>query len=85
MIGSMAAHLSDQGFRVTVLETAEPQLVAPVEGATDAARDGTFLESLAGAELVDAREPQGRPQHWLDHPAPVLHLTSAASTAHSHH
>jgi uncharacterized protein (DUF58 family) len=80
MAGSMAAHLSDQGFRVTILETATPQLVAPVEGATDATRDGAFLESLAGAELLDVREPQGRPQQWTDHPAPVLAVVADPST-----
>lgn len=80
MVGSMTAHLSDQGFRVTVLETARPQLVAPIEGATDSARDGAFLESLAGAELLDAREPEGRPQHWLDRPAPVLAVVADSST-----
>jgi uncharacterized protein (DUF58 family) len=80
MIGSMAAHLSDQGFRVTILETALEQLIAPVEGMADATRDGVFLESLAGAELLDARAPQGRPQHWLDHPAPVLAIVADPST-----
>ena len=79
MTGSMAAHLSDQGFRVTILETAQQQLIAPVEGATDATRDGVFLESLAGAELLDAREPHGRPTHWLDHPAPVLAVVADSS------
>ena len=80
MAGSMAAHLSDQGFRVSILETATPQLVAPVEGSTDATRDGSFLESLAGAQLLDAREPQGRPQQWMDRPAPVLAVVADPST-----
>jgi uncharacterized protein (DUF58 family) len=80
MTGSMAAHLSDQGFRVTILETAPEQLVAPVEGMTDATRDGVFLESLAGAALLDTREPQGRPPHWMDQPAPVLAVVADPST-----
>ncbi|MFC0678665.1 DUF58 domain-containing protein [Lysobacter korlensis] len=80
MTGSMAAHLSDQGFRVTILESAGAQLIAPVEGMTDATRDGAFLESLAAAELLDAREPEGRPQHWMDHPAPVLAVVADSST-----
>lgn len=80
MVGSMAAHLSDQGFRVTILETAGSQVQAPVEGATDAARDGAFLESLAAAQLLDAREPHGRPAHWNDQSAPVLAVVGDAHT-----
>jgi uncharacterized protein (DUF58 family) len=79
MTGSMAAHLSDQGFRVSILETAPPQLTAPDESATDASRDGIFLESLAAAELLETREPHGRPMHWLDRPAPVLAVVADAS------
>jgi uncharacterized protein (DUF58 family) len=79
MAGSMAAHLSDQGFRVSILETAPPQLVAPDQSAADATRDGVFLESLAAAELLDAREPQGRPMNWLDRSAPVLAVVADAS------
>jgi uncharacterized protein (DUF58 family) len=79
MTGSMAAHLSDQGFRVTIHETAGSQIQAPVEGVTDAARDGAFLESLAGVQLLDAREPQGRPQQWTDQSAPVLAVVADAS------
>ena len=78
MVGSMAAHLSDQGFRVTILETAGSQVQAPVEGATDAARDGAFLESLASTQLLNSREPHGRPSHWGDHSAPVLAVVADA-------
>ena len=80
MVGSMAAHLNDQGFRVTILETAGAQVQAPVEGATDAARDGAFLESLAAVQLLDAREPGGRPPHWNDQSAPVLAVVADSST-----
>jgi uncharacterized protein (DUF58 family) len=80
MVGSMAAHLSDQGFRVTILETAGAQVQAPVEGATDAARDGAFLESLAATQLLDAREPSGRPPRWTDQSAPVLAVVADSSS-----